>query len=177
MSTLGINRRDFPQFDASEVTVGDLLGIGGFSSVKEVSNISVDDHEKEEDSNKERNMADEKAEISPSDALGADHEQHYEVSTARAFMSKYCRRLGSARYAIKRLKPELDQVQRARGSLDLAIEIKYLRVFWHPNIGKSNMEGEMRNVCSGKYKPNLKLFSVKMRGISNTDAISERTFM
>ena len=53
-------------------------------------------------------------------------------------------RFGSARYALKRLRPDLpSDVEYARGALDLAIEIKFLSVLKHPNIVK--MRGYSEN--------------------------------
>jgi hypothetical protein len=59
---------------------------------------------------------------------------------------------GSARYAIKRLRPDLNKLEYARGALDLAIEIKYMSLLWHPNI-------------------------VKMRAVSETPRLSLDTFI
>jgi hypothetical protein len=42
----------------------------------------------------------------------------------------------AARYAIKRLKSDLNELNRVRGSIDLAIEVKLLSQLHHPNIGK-----------------------------------------
>jgi serine/threonine protein kinase len=80
-------------------------------------------------------------------------EQHYDVGTARETIAQKCVRVGNeSRYAVKKLKVELDEVARARGALDLAIEIRYLSVLWHPNI-------------------------VKLRGISKTKTTSMETFL
>lgn len=51
-------------------------------------------------------------------------------------MCKYCLRKGSARYAIKRLEGDLSDIDRARGAVDLAIEIKLVSTLWYPNISK-----------------------------------------
>ena len=81
-------------------------------------------------------------------------DEHYDVNTARQVIADRCIRKGSgARYCVKKLKVELDVVDRARGAVDLAIEIRYLSVLWHPNI-------------------------VKMRGISQTPTeVSQDTFL
>jgi hypothetical protein len=42
----------------------------------------------------------------------------------------------AARYAIKRLKSDLNELNRVRGAIDLAIEVKILSRLHHPNIGK-----------------------------------------
>ena len=42
----------------------------------------------------------------------------------------------AARYAIKRLKSDLNELNRVRGAIDLAIEVRLLSRLHHPNIGK-----------------------------------------
>ena len=156
-------RRDFPKYDSSEIKTGEILGKGGFSNVREVLDIQLSDDDKiynadddDDDHQKQQQQQQQHKEVGErtDKRTGAtnDHNHHYEVSTARAYMATHTQRLGSARYAIKRLKDDLDELERARGALDLAIEIKLMSAFWHPNI-------------------------VKMRGISRTDIISADTFM
>lgn len=137
-------RRDFPKFEPSEIKVGELLGTGGFSDVNEVLNIASNDDDEVHDADVESNKdAEHKADI-----LGSDNNQHYDVSTARAHMSKHTQRLGSARYALKRLKGSLDELEQARGALDLAIEIKLMSAFWHPNIGEWVLQHiDLRTCC------------------------------
>ena len=60
---------------------------------------------------------------------------HYDVLKARHWMEKQCQRKGVSRYALKRLHENLNEIERARGMVDLAVEAKYLSVVWHPNIG------------------------------------------
>lgn len=117
--------RDFPKFQFQEITRGSLLGKGGFSGVHEVESIRLLDHE--ESSPGAPAVLDESPDTTKD-------EEHYDVNTARTFMSKRYLRFGSPRYAIKKLKPELGVVDRARGAVDLAIEIKFLSAIWHPNI-------------------------------------------
>ena len=76
-----------------------------------------------------------------------EHNQHYDVKTARLIMSQRCMRFGSARYALKRLRPDLQtDVDYARGALDLAIEIKFLSVVQHPNIIKMRAYSETQRM-------------------------------
>lgn len=155
-----IEVRQFPQFEVAEIVAGALLGKGGFSDVHEVEAIHLDAAKKnnteqnaqegpistgtEATTNKENKKVldhSESSGISPLDSAHAEgtkkeHDEHYDVETARDFMSKNYLRNGSARYAIKSLRPDLSVVDRARGALDLAIEIKYLTTIWHPNISK-----------------------------------------
>lgn len=124
--------REFPKFDAAEIESGPLLGTGGFSGVREALKILDNASESKESSptEEEENL------LQQGGVVSGPHEEHYEVESAREFMAKHCLRFGSARYCIKRLKSELNEVERARGALDLAIEIKYLSVIWHPNISE-----------------------------------------
>jgi len=64
-----------------------------------------------------------------------DHENepddhHYAVETAKHKMARRCQRSGQARYAIKRLDPALSELDRTRGMIDMALEVKYLTVLW-----------------------------------------------
>lgn len=120
--------REFPLFESSEIVFGALLGKGGFSSVHEVDQVVL------------LETLPEGAIDQPDKSLpksNTEHFNHYDVVTARDFMSKHCIRNGSARYAIKKLKEDLGEVDRARGAVDLAIEIKFLTTIWHPNISES----------------------------------------
>jgi serine/threonine protein kinase len=67
-----------------------------------------------------------------------EHDYHYNLTptAARAFMAKHSLRDGDARYAIKRLKPDLSDKEKLAGAKDLAIEAKFLAVVSHPNIIK-----------------------------------------
>ena len=65
---------------------------------------------------------------------------------ARVFMAHNTLRDGQARYAIKRLKPDLSDKDRKYAVMDMAIEAKFLAVISHPNI-------------------------VKMRGTASTDSL------
>ncbi|KAG7349944.1 protein kinase domain containing protein [Nitzschia inconspicua] len=156
--------REFPIFDAKEITCGPLMGKGGFSNVFEISDITLLDKKEESLQNvkdsprfkgkQPQSLAFETpTKATTDDARKDDHdEDHYDIDTAREIMSKRCMRFGSARYAMKRLRPDLNELEFARGALDLAIEIKYMSVLMHPNI-------------------------VKMRGYSNTPRLSLDTFI
>jgi len=141
--------REFPRFEAAEIVSGGLLGKGGFSTAHEVEAILLE-YTKEsvgEEAGKKKPVLQhsESSAVTPLDSSQAknEHDEHYDVETAREFMSKNYLRVGSARYAIKKLKSELGAVDQTRGALDLAIEIKYLSTLWHPNIGEWK---EKRNV-------------------------------
>ena len=155
--------RDFPKFEASEVVQGNKLGKGGFSNVFEVIDIRLQ-NESNTESN-ENGDAKKKEETWPKTTKHTqfqsntstmpdadDDDKHYDVATAKQLIQKRCLRFGASRYAIKRLRPDLDKLEYARGALDLAIEIKFLSCLEHPNI-------------------------VKMRAVSNTPRLSLETFI
>ena len=82
-----------------------------------------------------------------------DHRFEYSFSSvptkpdeARVFLAENTLRDGHARYAIKRLKPDLSEKDRKDAVMDMAIEAKFLAVISHPNI-------------------------VKMRGTASTDSL------
>jgi hypothetical protein len=146
--------REFPTFAGDEVEGGPHLGRGGFSDVYEVTRIApsgggVKDLNKEAEdggggevpeSPLPNDGVSSKEGLTAVDCEGGGADQtlhvHYDVKEARQIMAKRCIRLGAARYAIKCLRPDLDKLGHARGALDLAIEIKFLSVLWHPNIIK-----------------------------------------
>lgn len=79
------------------------------------------------------------------DISDTNNNDHYAVNMARQIMAKRCLRNGDqARYAMKHLQglDDLMPLERARGRVDLAIEVKYLRALNHPNIVR--MRGVMK---------------------------------
>ena len=56
------------------------------------------------------------------------------VRQDRAFMSEACLRLDKPRYAIKRIRTDLDEDGKVNGIIDLALEAHFLAVLNHPNI-------------------------------------------
>ncbi|CAB9498046.1 expressed unknown protein [Seminavis robusta] len=146
-------KRLYPTFDASEVDTGEVLGIGGFGVVSEVSDIRVDRSQPQSDgeSDSQDSQGSKCAGIGhlPTVTIELhpehhDHQdRHYEVATAKRQIASRVMRSGKARYAIKKLNPALSELDRTRGMIDMALEIKYLSVLWHPNIVK------MRGVCTG----------------------------
>ena len=155
---------EFPTFSLSEINVGPQLGVGGFSTVTEVSSfntIQKDDNEGEDskkqgveggtqgqqqgaNGNQEGGIEENGGGDDENDEHDDDHHDdhkhdnsHYDVSAAKKIMEKRCLRYGSARYAIKRLKlEELNELDKTRGMIDLAIEIRYYKALFHPNIVK-----------------------------------------
>lgn len=200
----GHTPRKMPKFRPEEVSLGKVLGVGGFGVVNEITNITLDLSPQAsfaEDDNRPKNdngttgiskteeaketdqkegdepsgdqattpaANDERAEVRengdeknhlkvklPDDLRSSnfsvrsagttasvdtschDNQIHYEISKARHVMSRRAVRNGVSRYAIKRLHcSDLNELEKARGMVDLAMEAKYLSVVWHPNISK-----------------------------------------
>jgi len=97
-----------PKFARSEITLGNLVGQGGFSLVFEVSRIEVDEvFDLSETQSKERK---ELAEV----ARQAE--------------------LGEPKFAIKMLRDDLMEDEHSKGVIDLAVEARLLKKLSHPNI-------------------------------------------
>lgn len=139
-----VSARSFPKFEKDEVELGPLLGVGGFCMVYEIETFRLkeDDEEQADAKSTGDSAADGINKIKePSEDMDLDNHadgehHHYEVDMARKLMSNNVRRNEDARYAIKRLHKKLNPFERARGKLDLAIEVKFLSRLWHPNISK-----------------------------------------
>ena len=113
------NSRCVPKFGLDEIKVGNLLGVGGFCSVREIKDITLDP-----------SLSHLQPEFQVKDA------EFHETET-RDYMSKSFLRHKSARYAVKQMKVKFDdEKQRCRGMFDLAIEAEYLSHLAHPNIIK-----------------------------------------
>lgn len=93
------------------MTLGKVLGRGGFCVVHEVQSLIL--------------------------SSSRDNGSANELGT-RAYMSEKAIRDGDARYAIKKLSKEvIDDVHRfVQGTIDLAVESRFLAVINHPNIIK-----------------------------------------
>ncbi|GKZ00660.1 hypothetical protein MPSEU_001018200 [Mayamaea pseudoterrestris] len=128
-----VAEQKIPKFDLDELTIGRVLGRGGFCVVNEISRIKL------------------KKQAAPTDGSNhtsdqADESVIYNVVQDRAFMEKYCiRDKKDTRYAIKKLQESAwrDPQTFINGIVDLAIEARFLSVIRHPNIIK------MRAVGSG----------------------------
>lgn len=73
--------------------------------------------------------------ISDYDDLEEDHEDEYDHET-RGFMKDHCLRAGEARYAIKRIRHELEGEDIIDAAIDLAREAQFLAGLSHPSIIK-----------------------------------------
>lgn len=114
-----------PKFNPSELTLGKVLGRGGFCVVSEVTKIILTNNAKEENNLNARKSDDE-------------HFIHNIVQD-RAFMAQHCVRQGKdCRYAIKQVQESSrkDPQVFINAVVDLAIESRFLAVIRHPNIIK-----------------------------------------
>jgi hypothetical protein len=153
---------DFPSFDRAEIDSGSFLGQGGFSDVFEVLNVTLTPDANDavatealvgDADTKEEGIFQKLGDGGGGGGAADDAEEdHCDSDTARSHMSKRCLRFGSARCVIKRSRGDLSELDRVRGVTDLAIEIQFFRVIWHPNI-------------------------VKMRAISSTSRLSADAFL
>jgi len=96
-----------PKIDYDELLPGRLLGRGGFCNVNEVSKIIL------------HNLIKGKEECA-----------------SRTHMANNYLRDGDARYAIKKMRNDLDKEDTLKGIYDLAVEAKFLAVIDHPHIIK-----------------------------------------
>lgn len=145
-----------PRFEINEITLGRVLGRGGFCVVNEISSVTLKDNSsptcasdgfrtapKRSSSSKKYS----KSTFEENDALENDQEtfRSGHVTQDRTFISEKCIRKGKARYAIKMVSGETrkDKSRFVKGVMDLAIEFKILAVLKHPNIIK------MRGACVG----------------------------
>ena len=131
----GQQAREFPKFQGSEMKMGPLLGIGGFSGVFEITEIILKQKAEEVKEEKPDSPCEGEGPFIENTTKPTADEDHYDIANARDIMANRCIRFGSSRYALKLLRPDLNELERVRGMLDLAIEIKLLSILWHPNIG------------------------------------------
>ena len=118
---------DLPKFTKAEVTVGKILGIGGFGTVYEV-----------------RAFDGRSVRRSRSFRLHRDHHiDDTQVSAgdfeSRKFIAEHCiRNGGDARYAVKQLSKHIleDPKKYIQGVIDMAVETRILCSLEHPNIVK-----------------------------------------
>jgi hypothetical protein len=126
----------------TELTLGRVLGRGGFCVVNEISNVAL----KSADTTTVADGANNNNDANNSQNVLPDEDFIHNIVQDRTFMQKYCiRNHKDARYAIKKLQPSVarDPNMFVNGIVDLAVEARFLSVIRHPNIIK------MRAVASG----------------------------
>lgn len=121
---------DYPKFLLDEITLGRVLGKGGFGTVHEVRDFDVEGVE-ETNHGDEDDGGDAEDELVHKGGSGSD---------ARSFLATHClRKNKDARYAIKRLSPEVLQDKEGlcvMGMTDMALETRFMSDILHPNIVK-----------------------------------------
>lgn len=113
-----------------ELSLGRVLGRGGFCVVNEITKIKLKNKPNAKDGNTANGSH-------PGD--DGDEQQLHNIVQDRAFMETYCIRSGKdCRYAIKRLQDSVrkDAQTYINGVVDLAVEARFLSVIRHPNIIK-----------------------------------------
>lgn len=100
-------RESLPKFSRSELTLGRLIGKGGFSLVFEIAKIDVDEvyDISKRSANERRQVANE--------CLDSD---------------------GRSKFVVKMLRDDLLEEEHSKGVIDLAVEARFLRRLVHPNI-------------------------------------------
>jgi serine/threonine protein kinase len=135
-SSIVDNSANYPQFDLSELTLGKVLGKGGFGTVSEVRVFNAGANVKA--NIKAKHTSDEK--MGKEDPTETETEVEGEVEMqGRQFIAEHCiRKGGDARYAIKMLSKEIkkDQPLSIQGMADMKVETHYLSNIEHPNIVK-----------------------------------------
>lgn len=125
---------EIPRFSVEEVEEGPFLGKGGFCTVTEVKGFKLPEEKAPDDHDDyDSDEADDAFEIE------GDAEVDPGEVESRKFIAKHCFRAnGDARYAIKKLKPEIiaDEVGFLNGIVDLVSETDFLSALEHPNIIK-----------------------------------------
>lgn len=128
---------DFPRFEKSELGMGKLLGKGGFGTVMEIRSFKI------ANTSTTKNVRDD------DEAGGMENKK---------FIAEHCLRKGGdskgdSRYAVKYLSPEIvkDQARLVQGVMDLAIEVRFLSDFEHPNIVKMRALSDVNSYDEGFF--------------------------
>jgi len=107
-----------PKFELNELSLGRVLGKGGFGTVTEVSKINCSDY------------------TAKNEGPAADDDDD-QAKQDRQFIAQYAiRDGGDARYCIKALSPSVvaDPNLIVQGTIDMAVETMFLSVISHPHI-------------------------------------------
>jgi serine/threonine protein kinase len=111
-----------PKFELDELTLGQVLGKGGFSTVKEIKSILVS-----------------ATTSSNPEAVVVDDDDEEQKRQDKKFIADNCiREGGNARYAIKALSSDIksDARKYLQGIIDMSVETMILSIVDHPHIIK-----------------------------------------
>jgi hypothetical protein len=140
-----------------EITLGRILGRGGFCSVSEVTKITL----------KKREVNGDMSTLHIDDIDDDDHLST--VVQGRSFMAKYCIRSGKdCRYAIKRMQHTTDASTFVNAVVDLAMEARYLAVIRHANIIKMRAT----EAVHGPYSPHYFIVLDRLYDILTTRLVT-----
>lgn len=152
--------KSLPVFDDHEIIRGGVCGRGEFGIVEEIASICLSDESLTGDNgntqeadnrleqpkppgllanrhvNTRRSVSiDNESISSSSDASYSNLDERYTQNMLnRSFMSEFCLKGNGSRYAIKRIRQDLDLESKASAVTDLAMEAHFLAVLHHPNI-------------------------------------------
>jgi len=124
----------FPKFSFAELSLGKLLGTGGFCTVHEIGEFDLVSEDVDYD----------KKAMSASSNFS-------DLESIRKIMAGKSRRNGDARYAIKKLRRDLVGIERTKGIIDLAIEARFLTTICHTNIIRARGLAVVEPVSEGFF--------------------------
>jgi len=142
-----------PHLKPSEIYLGDILGVGGYCTVRELSGIDLEETTikcNNSDGDKIEAEYHEEFSINKTDKV----RQEEETQLRKVMMSVNLYRNKNnpeARYAVKRLREELVGNERYRAMVDLAVEARFLSKIRHPNIIRMRGAAETSQLEDGYF--------------------------
>ena len=130
------SKHPLPSFDATEFTLGEVVGHGEFCKVQEIKAVNLDE-----------NLSKECSYASSDDlCLGGHGDKDAIRDLKKSMMNSMNGKRSDTKYVIKTLKlsTKLHRTHFQRGLLDLTIEAKALSILSHPNIIKLHGFNEHR---------------------------------
>eukprot|EP00980_Cylindrotheca_fusiformis_P018708 scaffold6231_cov108-Cylindrotheca_fusiformis.AAC.4 len=134
--------RDYPQFSKNELCEGPVLGKGAFATVYEVHGFDVAIQNQQnsienngDPTNPNSCSSQSSSNSSTSSSLKKGKQRKKSSEESREYMvCNSFRSVGDARYAVKRISPDLAKNQVAQAMSDLATETRILASLQHPYI-------------------------------------------
>eukprot|EP00529_Nitzschia_sp_RCC80_P023815 CAMPEP_0113498982 /NCGR_PEP_ID=MMETSP0014_2-20120614/31492_1 /TAXON_ID=2857 /ORGANISM="Nitzschia sp." /LENGTH=460 /DNA_ID=CAMNT_0000393101 /DNA_START=115 /DNA_END=1497 /DNA_ORIENTATION=+ /assembly_acc=CAM_ASM_000159 len=174
---------EFPKFTKSELSLGKVLGKGGFGTVYEVRAF---DASKTNSSNTDKKLSEgasrtalQKAASTRGSFMGRidDEEVEQNQMESRKFIAGHClRKSGEARYAAKFLSLEVinDPASFIQGVTDMAVETRVLSDTDHPNIVRMRAIAEAAPYDESYYIVMDRLFDILETRIEKWDKLSKK---